>query len=37
MPISKTMFVKASTAYWERCGKKNGVTKEEMATVQIET
>lgn len=36
MPIPKTMFLRASTAYWENYGKKNGVTKEEMATMKIE-
>lgn len=36
MPISKKMFIKASTSYWGNYGKKNGVTREQMATMQIE-
>lgn len=36
MPISKKMFLSASTKYWENYGKKNGVTKEEMLTMKIE-
>lgn len=36
MPISKKMFIKASTTYWENYGKKNGVSKEQMETMQIE-
>ncbi|HIS01769.1 MAG TPA: hypothetical protein IAA74_09255 [Candidatus Excrementavichristensenella intestinipullorum] len=36
MPISKKMFIKASTAYWENYGKKNGISKEEMEIMQIE-
>ena len=36
MPISKKMFLKASTTYWENYGKKNGITKEQMASMQIE-
>lgn len=36
MPISKNMFLTASSAYWEKYGKKNGVSKEEMQTMQIE-
>lgn len=36
MPISKKMFVKASTIYWENYGKKNGVSKEQMEIMQIE-
>lgn len=36
MPISKRMFVKASTSYWVNYGKKNGVSKEEMEIMQIE-
>ena len=30
------MFVKASTKYWIQYGAKNGVTAEQMATMQIE-
>lgn len=37
MPISKKMFVKASTRYWENYGKKFGVSKDAMATMQIES
>lgn len=36
MPISKKMFIKASTTYWENYGKKNGISKEQMETMQIE-
>ncbi len=36
MPISKKMFLKASSVYWENYGKKNGITKEQMMTMQIE-
>ena len=36
MPISKGMFLKASTKYWLRYGAKNGVTGEQMATMRIE-
>lgn len=36
MPISVKMFVRASTRYWLNCGEKNGVTEEQMQTMQIE-
>ena len=36
MPISKNMFIRASTVYWENYGKKNGITKEQMETMKIE-
>lgn len=36
MPLPKKLFLKASTAYWEAYGKRNGITKEQMATMQIE-
>lgn len=36
MPIPRGMFVKASTKYWIQYGAKNGVTAEQMATMQIE-
>lgn len=36
MPLSKKMFIKASDVYWENYGKKNGVTKQEMQSMQIE-
>lgn len=36
MPISKKMFLNASTGYWINYAKKNGVTREEMDTMQIE-
>lgn len=36
MPISKKMFIKASTIYWENYGKKNGISKEQMEIMQIE-
>ena len=36
MPIFPKLFVKASTSYWIDYGKKNGITKEQMETMQIE-
>lgn len=36
MPISKKMFLSASEKYWEGYGKRSGITKEQMATMQIE-
>lgn len=36
MPITKKMFIKASTAYWENYGKRNGISKEQMQSMQIE-
>ena len=36
MPLSPGLFVCASSVYWENYGKKNGVSREEMATMQIE-
>lgn len=36
MPISKKMFIKASSVYWENYGKKNGISKEQMKIMQIE-
>lgn len=36
MPIPKKMFIKASTAYWEHYGEKNGISKEQMERMQIE-
>ena len=36
MPLSPNMFTKASTSYWIRYGKKNGITKEQMQTMRIE-
>lgn len=36
MPLTKNMFLKASTKYWESYGKKNGITRDEMATMSIE-
>lgn len=36
MPILKKMFIKASTAYWENYGKKNGISKEKMEIMEIE-
>lgn len=37
MPLSKSMFVAASTSYWVNYGKKRGVTKEQMETMEIES
>ena len=36
MPISKKFFIKASTKYWTAYGAKYGVSKDEMATMEIE-
>ena len=36
MPITKKMFLRASTIYWVNYGKKNGITKEQMECMQIE-
>ena len=36
MPISKAFFLKASTRYWLAYGERNGVTGEQMATMEIE-
>lgn len=36
MPLPKKLFIKASTSYWENYGKKNGITPEQMATMDIE-
>lgn len=37
MPLTKKLFIKASTNYWMTCGKKHGITKEDMQTMQIES
>lgn len=36
MPLPKSMFLKASAAYWTEYGKKYNISKEEMQTMQIE-
>lgn len=36
MPITKKMFVKASSSYWLGYGQRFGLTREEMDTMQIE-
>ncbi len=36
MPLTKNMFVKASTSYWISLGNKNSITKEQMETMKIE-
>ena len=36
MPLSRKMFIKASTSYWIRYGQKHNVTREQMATLNIE-
>lgn len=36
MPLSPKMFLKASTTYWVNYGKKNGITKKQMETMDIE-
>lgn len=36
MPLPKRIFLRASTHYWENYGKRNGITPEQMATMEIE-
>ena len=36
MPISKNMYLKASTNYWINYGKRNSITKSQMETMKIE-
>lgn len=36
MPLPKKLFLKASSRYWEAYGRKNGVTREQMETMEIE-
>ena len=36
MPLSPSMFVKASVSYWVNYGAKNGSAKEQMETMEIE-
>ena len=36
MPISKKIYLKASTNYWINYGKRNGITKSQMETMKIE-
>ena len=36
MPLPKKIFVRASTSYWENCGKRNGITREQMSIMKIE-
>ena len=36
MPLSKRMFIRASSRYWERYGMQNGLSKEQMASMDIE-
>ncbi len=36
MPITKKMFIKASSSYWLKYGRRFGTTREEMDTMRIE-
>lgn len=36
MPLPKKLFLKASSRYWEAYGRKNGVTREQMESMEIE-
>ena len=36
MPLTKGMFLKASTRYWLGLGEKNGLTREDLAAMDIE-
>lgn len=36
MPLSKGIFLAASTQYWTNYGKRNGITRKQMQTMRIE-
>ena len=36
MPLPKKVFIRASTAYWTEYGRKNGVTPQQMRSMNIE-
>lgn len=36
MPLPKGLFIRASTGYWTNYGKRGGVTREQMASMEIE-
>ena len=36
MPLPKKLYLKATTDYWVHYGEKNGISKEQMQTMQIE-
>lgn len=36
MPLTKQMFLRASTQYWIKLGEKNRISKEEMSSLDIE-
>ena len=36
MPLPKRLFLRASTAFWEEYGRRNGVSRPEMETMDIE-
>ena len=36
MPITKKMFIKASTTYWINYGKRNDITEKQMSSMKIE-
>lgn len=36
MPLPKSLFVRASAAYWEKYGEKFGITKAQMQTMRIQ-
>lgn len=36
MPLPKRLFVMASTVYWSNYGKRHGITKSQMETMEIE-
>lgn len=36
LPLTKRMFLRASTTYWTNYGKKNNITSEQMNTMKIE-
>lgn len=36
MPLPKRLFLRASTAFWEEYGRRNGISRQEMETMDIE-
>ena len=36
MPLTKKLYIKASTNYWIKYGERNGITREEMEIMKIE-
>lgn len=36
LPVSQSLFLRASTTYWKKYGERNGTTEEQMRTMEIE-